>query len=361
MDVLFKVEHGSAKGTVSSQKKPRVCFVGPMLGTQTGWVPNPMEILSPYLAELGYTCLLTSRIVNRYRRLADIVSTLIADRNEYDLICLQVYSGRSIVLEDIVSATAQFLRKPLTMMLHGGAIPDKIRHFPKWNSRILKRAKTIITPSTFLAEAIKPYGFQAKVIPNLISLENYSFKPRRKLAPRLLWMRTFYDYYNPSMAVFVLKQLLIEFPDAELTMAGQEKGIEGDVRQLVESLGLGTKVHFPGFLTDDKKQAIFNQHDIFLNTTYIDNMPVCLVEAGAFGLPIVSTNVGGVPYLVENEKNALLVKPNDVNGMAQAICRLLHDDGFAEKLSRNGRQMAERSSPANVLPLWEEVFYQALN
>lgn len=338
------------------QTKPRICFVGPMLGGNPGWVPNPMEILVPYLEERGHACMLTSRIVNRYVRLGDTLQTLWRRRKEFDVVSLQAYSGPSFVVEDIVGTVTRVLRKPLMMVLHGGAMPEYMQRFPRWSRKILSRADTIVTPSPYLASAIEPLGFDATVIPNIISLEQYRHKPRQGLRPRLLWMRTFYDYYNPKMAVYVLHHLLKDFPDAELTLAGQEKGIGGEVRRLVADLGLSGHVHFPGFLRQDQKQEVFDRHDIYLNTTNIDNMPVCLIEAGAFGLPIVSTNVGGVPFLVKHEQNALLVEPNDVSGMVAAVKRLLADAHLAAKLSVTGRELAEESGPAKVVPQWEDLF-----
>jgi glycosyltransferase involved in cell wall biosynthesis len=338
--------------------KPRVCFVGPMLGSNPGWVPNPMEILAPYLEERGHTCVLTSRIVNRYLRLGDTIQTLLRRRNDFDLVSLQAYSGASFVVEDLVGLVTHALRKPLMMVLHGGAMPEYMRRFPAWSKKILSRADMIVTPSSYLARAIQPFGFGATVIPNIISLPNYAFTLRRCARPRLLWMRTFYDYYNPQMAVYVLRDVLKEYPDAELTLAGQEKGIGNEMRKLVAKLGLEGKVHFPGFLRQEEKQEVFDRHDIYLNTTNIDNMPVCLIEAGAFGLPIVSTNVGGVPFLVQHEESALLVEPNDVRGMADSVRRLLGEPDLVRKLSLRGRELAEQCSPEKVVPQWEEVFNQ---
>ncbi len=341
-------------------QNPRLLFVGPMLGTNPGWVPNPMEILAPYLEKRGYECMFSSRIVNRYARFADILHTLYHKHHEYDLVCLQVYSGRSLVVEDAASFVACSLRKPLLMVLHGGAMPTYMKKFPRGTRRILARADILITPSNYLAEVVRDFGSRARVIPNIIALEEYPYKARCCVRPKLLWMRTFYDYYNPNMAVRVLRELLHDFSDAELTLAGQEKGMEHEVKNLVDRLALNGRVRFPGFLDMPMKREEFARHDIFLNTTFIDNMPVCLVEAGAFGLPIVTTNVGGVPYLVKHEESALFVEPNDVKAMADAVRRLVREPRLASRLSTNGRAMAEQSSPERVVPMWDEVFSEAL-
>ena len=97
------------------------------------------------------------------------------------------------------------------------------------------------------------------------------------------------------------------------------------------------------------------QHDVFLNTTNIDNAPVSVIEAMACGLPVVSTNVGGIPYLLEHGKTALLVGPGDSDGMTGAVKRLLPEQGLYSELSANGRQLAESFDWEVVLPQWQRL------
>jgi glycosyltransferase involved in cell wall biosynthesis len=170
-------------------------------------------------------------------------------------------------------------------------------------------------------------------------------------------MRTFHPVWNPEMAVRVLALLRKDFPEATLTMAGDDtQGLRRGVEQLADSLRLGDAVRFVGFLDMEGKAREGQEADIFLNTNRIDNMPVAVVEACAMGLPVVSTNVGGVPYLLRDGETALLVPSEDDAAMAAAVKRLLNEPGLAQRLSENGRRLAEESSWSRVLPLWESQF-----
>jgi L-malate glycosyltransferase len=329
-----------------------------MLGCNSGWVPNPMEILAPLLEIRGWECRLTSSNPYRFSRLADILSTVWRLRNWTDVLCIQVYSGRSFVVEDLVSRLGKRLGLRIVMMLHGGSMPDFMRKFPQWSVAVLGRADTIITPSIYLSNAITPYGFKSRVIPNLLELEKYPYRHREKVAPSLLWMRTFYPYYNPNLAVETLALIRAKYPQASLTMAGQDKGMLENVRLRTKQLGLNEAVRFPGFLNDHGKWQEFSKHDIFINTTNIDNMPICLLEAGASGLPIVSTRVGGVPDLVKDGESAILVSPEDPEAMAKGIIRILEEPGLSGILSKSGRRLAESCGADYVLPLWEAVFHE---
>ena len=338
-----------------------ICFVGPMLGRHPGWVPNPSEYLAPRLVSRGFQCLLVSSKPNRYMRLLDILSTLWQKQKLIDLVCLQVYGGPSFVVEDAASLLAHWLGLPVVMVLRGGELPDFFARFPNWSSRVLGRANVIVAPSGFLAEAVRRYGFDAVVIPNAIEVEKYPFLQRGQVQPTLLWMRTFHDVYNPQMAVEAFVQVKKVYPQARLTMGGQEKGLLDVTRQLVQELGLGDSVRFVGFLGPEDKQREFAQHDIFLNTNRVDNMPVSVIEAAAFGIPIVATQVGGVGYLLRDRETGLLVPTEDADAMSRAVVRVLEEPGLAERLSKNARALAETHDWSEVLPMWENLFRKVMS
>jgi glycosyltransferase involved in cell wall biosynthesis len=100
---------------------------------------------------------------------------------------------------------------------------------------------------------------------------------------------------------------------------------------------------------------VLNRADIFLNTTNVDNNPVSVAEAMACGLCIVSTDVGGMTYLLDHETNALLVRPDDPEAMADAVQRILSDSDLAARLSSNARRKAEGFDWEAVLPRWRNL------
>src|SRR6266850_4418557 len=328
----------------------RLCFVGAMIGRQPGQVTTQGEILSDLFKIKGYSVTSVSSLRNRYMRLADIIITLIKQRREIDLQCLQVFGGPSFVLEDIASWLGQRFGQRIIMFLRGGAMPEFMARFPRWTRRVLARADAIIAPSEFLARAVIPYGFSAQVIPNVIDLSKYPYRHRQAVSPHMLWMRTFHPVWNPMMAVRVVARLRTAMPESRLVMAGQNKGQEAEVRRLAEELGLNGAVRFSGFLDMSGKVREGDSADIFLNTPRVDNMPVAVIEACAMGMPVVTTAVGGIPDLLTDGETGLLVPPDDDEAMVQALQRLVNDPSLAGRLSANGRQLAERSAWERVCP-----------
>lgn len=338
--------------------RPRLCFVGPMLGVNPGWVTTQGEILAGLLAGAGYPVRATSPIPARLPRLADTLRSLILWRNEIDVVIQQVFSGAAFGVTDAASALARALRLPQIFVLHGGALPKFVARRGGWVGRVMGRAAAIVAPSGYLAHvfgAFPELSPRIRVIPNILAIQEYTYRHRPVVGPKLLWMRTFHPVYHPEMAIDALAELRRTHPSATLTMAGQEKGSLTAARERVQAYGLIDAVRFPGFLGPAEKAREFGSHDIFLNTNRVDNMPVSVLEASAFGLPVVATAVGGIPFLLEEGVTGLLVSGGDARAMAGAARRLLDERGLAARLSANGRALAESCGWEAVKPGWEAL------
>ncbi|MEZ4517534.1 MAG: glycosyltransferase family 4 protein [Chloroflexota bacterium] len=342
---------------------PRLALVGPMLGRNPGWVVTQGEILGDLLARDGYDVRLTSEHVGRVRRVTDILTSLVAWRNQVDVVVHMVFSGSAFRITDAASALCQRLGLPQIFVLRGGALPEFTDRNPDFVRRVLERADALVSPSGFLAhyyEEESGFNLPVRVIPNILDIDNYPFRERITVVPRLLWMRTFHDVYHPELAVETLQELQRTHPEATLTMAGQDKGLLAPVQALARDLGLEDIVRFAGFLDRDGKTREFSAHDIYLNTNRVDNMPVSILESAAYGVPVVATEVGGIPYLLQDGETALLTPDSDAPAMADAIRRLLDEDGLARRLSVNGRRLAESCAWPVVKLQWAALFSELL-
>jgi len=144
-------------------------------------------------------------------------------------------------------------------------------------------------------------------------------------------------------------------------MVGPEKG-DGSfelTQKVAQDLGVQGRVEYLGPVPKAKVPEALQRGDIFINTTNVDNTPVSVMEAMACGLCVVTTNVGGLPYLLEDGADALLVSPDDPHAMAQAIRRLKDDANLPGLLSKNARKKVEVFDWSNVLPQWELLLMRA--
>jgi glycosyltransferase involved in cell wall biosynthesis len=142
-----------------------------------------------------------------------------------------------------------------------------------------------------------------------------------------------------------------------MTMVGRDKG-DGTyqaARAVARELGVEDRIEFPGGVTKATVPGWLDRFDIFLNTTNVDNTPVSVMEAMACGLCVVSTNVGGLPYLLADGEDALLAEPGDAVSLARAVSRVLAEKGLSGRLSRNARKKVEQFDWSITIPQWETL------
>ena len=291
-------------------------------------------------------------------RLADMLRTIHRRRGEYDLAHVTVFSNRAFIYAECVVALLRVLGKRCTLGLHGGNLPVFAGDHPARTRRLLNRSSVAVCPSRYLFEELNSFGKELHLIPNALHIAKYPCTAGRSPGSRLLWLRAFHAIYNPEMAITMFSRVLDSIPDASMTMVGPDKG-DGTfqaTKKTAKDLGLLERISFPGAISKEDVPKVMTQHDVFVNTTNVDNTPVSIVEAMACGLPVVSTNVGGIPYLLEHGKTGLLVSPGDAGEMAGAVRRLLSEPQLAQDLGDNGRKLAESFDWNVVLPQWQKLF-----
>ncbi|WP_339655478.1 glycosyltransferase family 4 protein [uncultured Salegentibacter sp.] len=332
----------------------KLLYIGNELEDRGG-APTSIDKLSPLLLNEGFEVKTSSSHKNQVLRLSEMLTDIIKYKVWVDYVLIDTYSTRNFWYAVLAAQLCRNLQLDYILLLHGGNLPLRLKKNPQLSTSLFKNAKQNIAPSRYLFDIFHKAGFtNLKYIPNSIFLKDYPFKPRKVLKPKLLWVRAFAEIYNPILALQVLEELLKEFPEAELCMVGSEK--DDSYKECVNYAKKNKlPAKFTGKLSKSEWIALSEGYDIFLNTTNVDNTPVSLIEAMALGFPIISTNVGGIPYLLRNEETGILVPPDDESTMLSAIKELLINQDLAEKISRNARQQAEKFDWEIVKKDWKEV------
>lgn len=346
----------SANFPINRPGRSCVAVVGNFLSGATG-TPGACEGLADMLEQSGWSVLRTSSRPHRIPRLYDMMRTLLKHRGSYSAAIVEVYSGPAFVWAELVSALLASLGCPCVLVLRGGGIPEFSETRKRRVRRMLTSAAAVTTPSHFLRACLSDLREDIRHIPNGMDLEHFSCRVRRHPAPRLVWLRAFHAMYNPQLAVKSLALLVGDFPDISLTMLGPDKG-DGSLaatERLAERLGVSGKVNIAGAVDHAKVPDMLGQHDIFLNTTFLESFGKSVMEAAASGLCIVTTGVGEIPHLWTSGHDALLVPPDNEEAMASSIRSVLNDHVLSEKLSRNARAKAEQYGWENILTQWESL------
>lgn len=317
--------------------------------------PTTMVLLSALLAEIGFKVSLYSNKNNKLVRLLHMCFGVVKHRNA-DYLLIDTYSTYNFYYAVITSQLARIFNLKYIPILHGGNLPKRLNRNPFLSNLVFKHSKVNIAPSNYLLEHFKKQGFKTIFIPNAIELKNYNFKSRKKFSPKLFWVRAFQEIYNPVLGLKVLEVLKEKYPEVVLCMVGPDKdGTLKEVNKMAQDKGLTNSIECTGFLKKEDWIKKSEGYDIFINTTTVDNTPVSVLEAMALGLPVVSTNVGGIPYLIKDSVNGILVENNNEQAMARAIVKLLENQIETQMMTKNARTLVEGFDVEVVKKEWRKL------
>jgi glycosyltransferase involved in cell wall biosynthesis len=325
-------------------------YIGNKL-SKHGVTPTTIEVLGPLLEREGFVVSYASSQRNIYFRMIDMLWSIFQNR-KVDGVLIDTYSTTNFWYAFATSQLCRLLQLKYIPILRGGDLPNRLKKNPLFCNLIFKNAYRNIIPSRYLYNSFNDFGFVNLVfIPNSIELNNYFFNIRKSCAPKILWVRSFAEIYNPLMAIEVFYKIKQQYPEATLCMVGPDKdGSLFRTQQRAKELGL--EVLFTGGLSKKEWISLSKEYAIFINTTHFDNMPVSVMEAMSLGLAVVSTNVGGIPFLLEDRKDALRVPDNDVDAMVSAIGELIKNPDLFVHLVNNARHKSESFDWKSVKHKW---------
>lgn len=313
---------------------------------------SSIDILGVLIEAEGYRLFYASSQKNKLFRLLDMLRACIKYRNKVDYVLIDTYSTLNFYYTFLVSQLCRLFKLKYIPILHGGNLPQRLKSNPKLSQSIFKYAYKIVSPSLYLKESFLDHGYDNILhIPNTIELQHYPFKARMFTTVKLFWVRSFSKIYNPLIAIHLLKALKDEGIVTSLCMVGPDSEcILKEAKALANRLKV--QVTFTGKLTKTEWIDLSQKYNIFINTTNFDNMPVSVVEAMALGMPIVSTNVGGMPYLISDNIDGLLVPPNNVKVFVNAIKKITNNPSETQRMALNARKKIEQFDWDVVKQLW---------
>jgi L-malate glycosyltransferase len=240
---------------------------------------------------------------------------------------------------------------PIVVNYRGGSAEDFFSRSFFWIKPTMRRVDRLIVPSEFLQQVFKKFGLVAEVVPNVVDLKRFApdaaIKEAIAKGPHIIVTRNLEPIYDIGTALRALSIVKRSWPDARMTIAGS--GPDRDMLMaLARALDLEASVLFTGRLDNERMATVYQQAELFVNSSVVDNMPNSILEALASGVPVVTTDVGGIPFLVEHDKTAILVSPRDPEAMAVALIDLLNSPAKARRLANAGRDYVQRYT-------WESV------
>ena len=332
-----------------------ILLIGNKLSNR-GLNPTSIEKLEENLSS-NYSIRSASDKQSSFIRIIEMLSLVFLYRKICKLIIVDVFGTKAFYFSCLIIFYSKFKNIPVLPVFRGGSLPERYNKNTKLFKYIFNKTILVICPSPFLSVFFSSRKIKTQIIHNYIDIKKYPFKYRERIKPKLLWVRSIHSIYNPVMAIYVLKKILEYYPQARLSMVGP---IKDNTIELIDKLifkwNLQEKVTLTGKLEKKEWIELSKDFDIFLNTTNIDNQPVSVIEAMALGLPIVSTNVGGIPNLLTHNQTAKLVDKNNISEMVNQIKDYLSNPSDSLFISKNARELVEAQYDEGVIiPQWISI------
>jgi len=242
---------------------------------------------------------------------------------------------------------AYLFNSKLIYHFHGASFSEQ---FSKtsifWRKKIMEmfqEVDLVICLSNNWRDEIKKIAPHANivVVPNSVKLPLLSNRVYNSENISILFLGLIGERKGLFDLIKVFMRLLTDGNNIVLNIGGN-----GDTTKLLTAifdLGINKHANYLGWVSEEERDRLFRETDIFVLPSYAEGMPMSILEAMSYGVPVISTIVGGIPELIEDGETGLLVNPGDIDMLYEKMNDLIHNDEYRKKLGENGRLKIEKN------------------
>ncbi len=289
--------------------------------------------------------------------IARLVALLLTRR--VDLVHIHFSSRASTWRKSILAVVTRLFGKPYILHAHGSEFREFFSRQPRllqyWITYFLQRCKRAIVLSESWAHYyISTFSLPEQrviVLPNAIELP--SELPNRNARSTITLL--FLGRYGERKGALRIVNALHSLPDSALKRVHLVMAGDGDVvsvRQEVHKLGLDAQVTVLDWVNEQQRSALLANADVFVLPSLAEGLPMSVLEAMSWGIPVVTSPVGGIPEVVQDGFNGFLVLPTDISAIANALHRLVEDDSLRLQMGANARASVEH---LDIRRYWQEL------
>jgi glycosyltransferase involved in cell wall biosynthesis len=284
-------------------------------------------------------------------------TNLLARVHRYDVIHIFSASYFSFLLAPAPAIlVARLYGKKTVLNYRSGEAEDHLRRWRRTAISLIKMVDETVVPSGYLVDVFARFNLHARSIFNFVDTARFRFRERKPLRPVFLSNRNFEPLYNVACTLRAFAIIQKRFPEASLTVAGDGSQRE-ELLRLASELDL-QRTEFIGRVAPAQMHELYDAADIYLNSPDIDNMPGSIIESYAAGLPVVTTDAGGIPYILTHSETGLMVQRGDYEAMAACAVRLLENDRLAHEIASRAYAECSKYSWTSVRDRWLELYFE---
>ena len=294
-----------------------------------GGISGQVEILQRKLREEGHTADIFSTKDSFLRRLL-LHLRLYRVAKSYNVLHIHCCSGWGFLPAVVGVTVGRWLKKRVVLTYHGGGGEKFFDKHPKLVHYYLTRTDSNIVLSGFLANIFEKHHLPYTTIPNIIELDDSHYRQRDTIKPNFICTRAHEPLYNIPCILRAFQKVLTKLSEATLTLVGG--GSQHEVLMaMINKMGL-KNVTFTGRVDNSAIYEYLDRADIMLSAPTVDNMPVSILEGMNAGLLVISSRVGGVPYMIKNGNNGLLFDSDDSTKLAELMLWTINNQTIAKTM-----------------------------
>lgn len=255
---------------------------------------------------------------------------------DIDIVHIHIASGISFYRKSIFCLISKMFKKKYILHLHGGGFDtfySKQKEIIKrYINFIFDKSSVILVLSDSWTDIVKKYSdTQVKVLKNSINIPKYNnYNDNKKnilMLGRLTTKKGIYDLLDT--AELVLRK------DSEVKFLVAGDGELDKVNKIIQEKGIQESFKLLGWIDEQTRDAILRETMIYILPSYYEAMPMSILEAMSYGIPIISTSVGSIPEVVKEESNGYLLEPGDIKGFEDKILHIVNNVELRENISKN--------------------------
>ena len=287
---------------------------------------------------------------------AAYLCTLLLRVWKYDTIHAFSASYWSFLLAPVPAIlVARLCGKRVLLNYHSGEADDHLTHWG-WHARpLIRLANLTVVPTAYLVDVFAQHELTAIAIPNHVAVP-FAPSPRRaRVVPRFFSNRNFESHYNVVAVIEAFAKVQREFPSAELVVTGGG-ALRASLENRVQELGI-RGCRFTGPVRPEEMIALYNDADVYVNASLIDNMPLSILEAYSVGLPVVTSDAGGIPWIACDGETALVVPAGNGEALAVAMRNsIVHWEASLQRAERARSFVTEMYAWPAVRQKWLHAY-----
>lgn len=276
-------------------------------------------------------------------------------------------TGVSFYRKSLFVLLARLFRRKIVYHIRSGRLYESFcgppnRFLAMYMKFILRSARTVVCFCEYWEKRLKEEYLlnEISVIPNAVGLLPIKAKVFSNDIPKLLFIGSYKQLKGVKDLLEVARSLVLQHVQFQLHLCGRGS-LNGYIDQFIEANCLGANVENVGWVEDEKKINMLANADIFVFPSYTEGMPNVVLEAMAYGLPVVGTTVSCLPSMIENGKSGFLVRPGDKEALLEAILKLINDKSLREQMSKNSLDRIQEYLPQKIAAKWDKMYQEILS